>query len=363
MKKLFLVLGVSLLCFSFTACSSNKKKDDSNKKVEASAEPETSASSFDFKYYGKDNPEVKYDIKDCVKLGKYKGISVKTSAIKDISRKEINDYIVSALADSSVENRLDRKEIKKDDYLRVTRDGDEETSLFHVSESGDENIKILTQHKVGDTVTIKNKDDENTEYTFKIEYVVELHTIKDISEVTEDILKEKTPFTKLKDLRAYLKKVLVARSENQVGLDCMKVVINNSKITVPDGLVDYYTNGVLASMEKYCADNGISNLDTYILSQYNKSVDDYIASLNESNEYFVKQLLICKAISEKEKIKGNDKLYDKYVEYTAYLSGFENKESFLSSVNEDEVKEQYNTVYIPLSFVVENAKVTYTSSK
>jgi hypothetical protein len=358
--KALLLLGCCLVWF--TACGNSGT--DSTESASATESVDSTESDYEFTYYGKDNPEVDYDIDECVtKLGDYKGINITTTAYEEITDDVVNQYIVDQLADYPIDTPIDRTTIKEDDYLRVTRDGEEDSELFSVADSGDDNIAILIKAKVGDTVTTTNTSDEDTTYTFTINSVVDYHSITDISELTDDYISENTGYDTAEEFITLSKNFLEGYNQNQISIDCINAVVENSEMIIPDELVTYYVNEDLADMDYYCFENGYDSLDTY-LSYYGYTVDSYISELQDSYQTYLKQNFVCEAINKAENLEDNDTDYSLYKEVMYKLSGYTSEDEFMETVdNEDEFKEDYSNIFKPFLFIANNAKkITYSGT-
>jgi hypothetical protein len=385
MKKLKLVLCLTCLVAISTGCGNStgvSTKDvsqvtDSAIETDESEDTETTEittadgsttavtldgnSSYNFTYYTQDNPEVEYNIEDCVKLGKYKGIDVETSSVKTITKKIVDDYIVSQLQEMTITEDIKRKTIKKDDYLRVTREDETDSELFSVADSGKKNIKKLVKAKVGDTVTITSTEDNETTYTFEINNVLKKIEINSIADVTDDLVKKNSSYKTLKQFERFCKRYLVAVNKNTLSSECMDIIVNNSEINVPDGLVDYYKNIELADIDYTAATNGYVSFETYIVSLYGMTVDDFLEELETSVEAWVDQQLICEAIQAKEKLEDSDSEYKEYCNLIAQLQGYSTLKALYNAIgSKDALKEDYSKTFKQLNFVMKNANIIYS---
>jgi trigger factor len=328
--------------------------------ADATASPEATSSTYKYTYYGKDYDEIEYDVLDYVKLGQYKGINVTTSVKNEVSDSDMNSYILDIFSETPIDIPISRKTIKKNDYLRVTRDGETDSELFSVAESGSANIKLLKKAKVGDTVTITNPSDNSTTYTFKINSVVDYHTLTDVSEITDDYLTSNSSFTSVSDMKKKVKRYLEGSNMNTLSGDCVSVVISNSEIKIPKGLLKYYMNIELASIDKTAGEAESESLDSYLQLVQGVTLKEYKRTLKKSLQSWIKQQLICEAIQEKENLKDSDSEYNEYCELVAKIQGYESGDALLEALGgTDSLKEDYSKTFKQLNFIMKNANITY----
>ena len=209
-KKIFIATAVFASICMLGGCATSKS---SKKAAEATTEAAQQA---------KATP-VKLNASEYVKLGQYKGLTIKGASTK-VTDQDVEDQVNELAQDNaSYEEIKDRKTVQKDDYLNVdyttTINGKENSDYsdsnldMHLGDGNlnvDENVDVdekLIGAKVGDTVTIEftfpEDYDDSSIAGKKCELAVSINMIEKevIPEVNDALVKENTDCKTLKEYK------------------------------------------------------------------------------------------------------------------------------------------------------------------
>ena len=341
MRRLIVVLCF-ILVFSLSGCKNsgssatvNKATNDTNK-------------DYEFTYYGLDNPEVTYDIKDTIKSCNYIGVVVDSSLPSRITDKAVDDAILEDLSKLDFYKEMDRKIIKSDDYLYVTRDGESKREVYSVAESGNKNINLLTSHKVGDTVTVTSEDNE---IKIHIDSVVEHYNITDMSQLTDSWLSENTKYDSFDIVKAEYKEHLEAERWNNLSIECVIALLEASDIDVSDELIHYNVLKSLSELDYQVYSMGISSLDYYLAVVEGTTVDEYEEQLIQSYAVSLGQNMICQYVRQNEELSYTESDFKEFKDWYNLMGGIIDTDK--------DLKEYFETVYLPLKFIVDRAEISY----
>ena len=128
--------------------------------------------------------------------------------------------------------------------------------------------------------------------------------LKQIPEINDQFAKESSEFDTLADwkkqIRENLQKAATERAEKEAENELLKKIIDQTKIDVPEKLVEMQLEGIMQDIEHRLSYQGM-NLDLY--AQYmGTTVDAMREQYRERAETSVKSRLVFDAIAEKEKI-------------------------------------------------------------
>ena len=216
-KKIFIATAVFASICMLGGCATSKS---SKKAAEATTEAAQQA---------KATP-VKLNASEYVKLGQYKGLTIKGASTK-VTDQDVEDQVNELAQDNaSYEEIKDRKTVQKDDYLNVdyttTINGKENSDYsdsnldMHLGDGNlnvDENVDVdekLIGAKVGDTVTIEftfpEDYDDSSIAGKKCELAVSINMIEKevIPEVNDALVKENTDCKTVKEYKEEVASVI-----------------------------------------------------------------------------------------------------------------------------------------------------------
>ena len=318
-KKIFIATAVFASICMLGGCATSKS---SKKAAEATTEAAQQA---------KATP-VKLNASEYVKLGQYKGLTIKGASTKVTDQDVENQVNELAHDNASYEEIKDRKTVQKDDYLNVdyttTINGKENSDYsdsnldMHLGDGNlnvDENVDVdekLIGAKVGDTVTIEFTFPEDygaadlagKEATFK----VTVHEIKEkhLPEIDDELAKDVNidgveTLDQLKDhIKANIKTRKESENENKFMDDLYKAIVASSKVEDSDALLEQEQGLMLQEVEQNLQRQGL-NFEVY--QQFTgKSKDDIKEDIKPQAEERVKLNAILAAIIEEEKLAVSD---------------------------------------------------------
>ena len=288
-KKIFIATAVFASICMLGGCATSKS---SKKAAEATTEAAQQA---------KATP-VKLNASEYVKLGQYKGLTIKGASTK-VTDQDVEDQVNELAQDNaSYEEIKDRKTVQKDDYLNVdyttTINGKENSDYsdsnldMHLGDGNlnvDENVDVdekLIGAKVGDTVTIEftfpEDYDDSSIAGKKCELAVSINMIEKevIPEVNDALVKENTDCKTVKEF-----------SEADIKKEVSNIKIENKEMagyfgmSVSDFIEQYYE----MSLEDYAKENLKKQCVQDLLLKEN-SIEITDADVDEEIQYYIDEL-------------------------------------------------------------------------
>ena len=328
-KKIFIATAVFASICMLGGCATSKS---SKKAAEATTEAAQQA---------KATP-VKLNASEYVKLGQYKGLTIKGASTK-VTDQDVEDQVNELAQDNaSYEEIKDRKTVQKDDYLNVdyttTINGKENSDYsdsnldMHLGDGNlnvDENVDVdekLIGAKVGDTVTIEftfpEDYDDSSIAGKKCELAVSINMIEkevipevnDKKQVRDSLVSDKkseaeqtnqeTLWNKIMDNATQLKDF----SEADIKKEVSNIKIENKE------MAGYFGMSVSDFIEQY----------------YEMSLEDY--AKENLKKQCVQDLLL-----KENSIEITDADVDEEIQYYIDELGYKDKKEVLSAISEDEI--------------------------
>lgn len=287
---------------------------------------------------------------DYVKLCDYKGIEIP----EDVHT--ITDETVQEQVDSILENYADSVQITD----RAVEDGDT-VNIDYVGTVGgvefeggntegagadvtigvtnyiDDFLEQLIGHMPGDEFDVnvtfpenygkENLNGKDAVFAVKINYISESILPELTDEFVSENLKETNGWTTVNEMRDGIRKSLQTTA---IGSYVQNYVVDNSEVTeIPESIMKYVEDSMLAYYEQYAARYGIE-LDAFLTGYVGvESAEALLKEYEEDNRATAKYYLIVQAIAEQENIGAVDSDIAAYFEknmgisdYTQYESAF-----------------------------------------
>ena len=309
-----------------------------------------------------------------VELGKYKGIEIKkieyTTSDKDIEH-ELGHMAERNARLVTVEDRA----VEKGDMTTIDFDGSIDGVQFDGGKAENYELEIgsgtfipgfedqIIGMKLEEEKDIKvkfpedyfSKDLAGKDATFK----VKLHEIKkkELPKIDDEFAKDVSEFDTLEELKNSIKEKLDTENENRAKYEteeeAIKTVCDNTKIDIPNGMVEMEIDNMMKDMETRLSYQGL-NLHQYF-QMMGKKEEDVRKDFKEQAEKSVKSRLVLEAIVKAEKIEATaDEITDKIKEM-AKQYGRKEEELLENEQLKEYIAENLKTEKA-IEFVVKNAK-------
>ena len=269
-----------------------------------------------------------------VKLGDYKGLTVKKDTVK------ITDKEVTAELDRMVSSRarfieVSDRAVENGDMATIDFSGSVDGVKFEGGTATDYDLEIGSHSFIDNfedqVVGMKIGDKKDVKVTFPKEYhVEELKNKPAVFEVTVKAIKAKqlpelndafasevSEFETLADLKADIKTKLTEQAEHEAmhkqEADLIEAVCNNAEVEIPEVLVEHQVEDFIRDFEYRLSYQGLK-LEDY-LRYLGQTIEELKESRKEDAKKTVKTRLVLEAIVKAEKLDVTDKdIEDKYNE-------------------------------------------------
>ncbi len=317
-------------------------------------------------------------VKPEVELGKYKGIEV-VKKVHTVEDADIDKEIDSMRNKNSRLVTVEDRELKDGDISNIDFEGFVDGVAFEGGKGENFELTIgsgqfipgfeeqLIGMKINETreIDVKFPDEyHSADLAGKMSmFRVTLNSIKckELPELDDEFAKDVSEFDTLAELKADLKKKAIERNEEHMKLqvedDAIKIVAKNSKIDIPQPMIDTEIDNMIQDYNWRLQMQGMS-LDMY-LKMLNMDLDTFKAQFKEQAEERVRDQLTIEKLGEVENITASKEEVDAKIEEMAKNYG-EKADMFRNSLKPDDMKyfEQEIKVKKIAEFVVDNAKVT-----
>ncbi len=311
-----------------------------------------------------------------VKLGKYKGISLKkieyTVSDEDIN-KELNSMAERNARLVAVEDRP----VEEKDSVVMDFEGFVDGKPFEGGKAEGYELVIgsktfipgfedqIIGMKIDEEKEIKVKfpedyfseDLKGKDATFK----VKVHEIKkkELPEINDDFAKDTSEFDTLDELKASIKEKLENENTNKAKYEteeaAIKAVCEAAEVEIPSGMIETELDNMTKDIETRLQYQGMK-LDSY-LKMIGKTMEEFRKEGEEQAKTSVKNRLVLEAIVKAEDIKADeDEINTKVTEmaeaYGKKPEELKQNEQFMNYINEFIQNEKV------VNFIVDNAKKT-----
>ena len=232
----------------------------------------------------------------------------------------------------------------------------------------------LVGHKAGETVTLDltfPSDYEKTDLAGKpVTFTVKINKVSRPAEMTWDKLTDdyvadnfssRYGLTTVKDFKDRVNDSMQSQLDVAVQKAYLEKLVEESEVTLPDGLLDKRIEKTMNSYETTCQQYGMT-VDDYIQNYYGKTVDEYKESLKEDLTTSLKEELVLEALVGKLKVKVTADEFNSFVSYYAKYYGM-TEDAFIEECGgKDYLVLNYAEYYQALVQAAKKAKVTYVDN-
>ena len=232
----------------------------------------------------------------------------------------------------------------------------------------------LVGHKAGETVTLDltfPSDYEKTDLAGQpVTFTVKINKVSRPAEMTWDKLTDdyvadnfssKYGLTTVKDFKDRVNDSMQSQLDVAVQKAYLEKLVEESEVTLPDGLLDKRIEKPLNSYET-TSQQDCMTVDDYIQNYYGKTVDEYKESLKEDLTTSLKEELVLEALVGKLKVKVTADEFNSFVSYYAKYYGM-TEDAFIEECGgKDYLVLNYAEYYQALVQAAKKAKVTYVDN-
>ncbi len=269
-----------------------------------------------------------------VKLGDYKGLTVKKEEVK-IGEKDIKAELDRMVASRARFIDVTDRAVEKGDLATIDFSGSVDGVKFEGGTAEDYDLEIGSHSFIDNfedqIVGMKVGEKKDVKVTFPKEYHVESLkskpavfevTVKAIKakvlpELNDEFASEVSEFETLADLKADVKKKLTEDAEHEAmhkqEAALIDAVVDNAKVDIPEAMIEHQIDDFIKDFEYRLSYQGLK-LEDY-LSYIGQSLEELRLSRKEDAEKTVKTRLVLEAIVNAEKLDVTDEdIVNKYNE-------------------------------------------------
>lgn len=380
-KKAAAVVLASVMAASIVLGGCGSKASETGNtsgSVSASAEPT--------EYTAKEMLEsTDYDVNDYVKLGKWKKIKVEVDKSYEMTDENIKEAGNNIISSTTYYEEVDDAAAEKD-KVNIDFEGTMNGEAFDNGSSSNYDLVLgsgsfidgfesgLVGHKAGETVTLNltfPSDYEKTDLAGQpVTFTVKINKVSRPAEMTWDKLTDdyvadnfssRYGLTTVKDFKDRVNDSMQSQLDVAVQKAYLEKLVEESEVTLPDGLLDKRIEKTMNSYETTCQQYGMT-VDDYIQNYYGQTVDEYKESLKEDLTTSLKEELVLEALVGKLKVKVTADEFNSFVSYYAQYYGM-TEDAFIEECGgKDYLVLNYAEYYQALVQAAKKAKVTYVDN-
>ena len=314
-----------------------------------------------------------------VELGKYKGIEIEKVEY-NVSKEAIDSEIKSMQEKNARMITVDDRAVENGDIATIDFEGFVDGVAFDGGKAEGHDLEIGSGSFIPgfeDQVIGMNIDEEkDIKVTFPKEYFskdlagkeatfkVKLHAIKkkEMPKLDDEFAKDVSEFDTLKELENSVKEKLEKQMQDKAKYEkeqaIMKSICDNSKIDIPEGMIELEVDNMIKDMEQRMSYQGLK------LEQYLKMLNKTEAEFRKESEpqaiEAIKSRLVLEAIAAKEDIKATEKEVTEKIKEMAKNYG-RNEEDLLKNENVKKYIEEGIVNEKTIDLLIENVKETKKS--
>lgn len=330
-----------------------------------------------------------YDVEKYVTLGAYDGMDVTVEGKFDVTDEDVKNYIDDMLTYYPTYEDTDKQTVENGDCVNIDYEGKKDGVAFdggtaqgYVLEIGSHTFidgfeDGLIGANVGDTVDLDLTFPENYQseelagaavvFTVKVNKIVKKldTTYNDLTDTfVADNLNYDTVDALYNGTKSYLEQ---SNEENRTVAERTAVLdklIENSKIAVPDGLLEQKVDQYIQQFTTQNCSDG-KTLSDYLSANYNMTEDDFKTTITNEMESNLDDELVLEALVKAENETLDEKGFSEYIAsamqngnyqteddlYAAYDSDYEDGRSYL---------EHRYLLTSALTNLIDKCNITYT---
>lgn len=314
-------------------------------------------------------------IKPEVKLGKYKGITLKKVEY-NVSDDDVEHELGHMAERNSRIVPVEDRPVENKDITVIDFEGSVDGVKFEGGKAEGHELEIgsgsfipgfeeqIIGMKLGEEkdITVKFPDDYFSEDLKGKEAVfhVKLHEIKkkELPEINDEFAKDASEFETLEELKNSIKEKIEEDNKNRAKYEteeeAIKEVCKNTEIDIPSGMIETELDNMVRDVETRLSYQGM-NMEMY-LQMIGKTMEEFKKEGEEQAKEAVKTRLVLEQIVKDENIKADEKKVEERLEEMAKAYGKDAKELkenevFMEYINNQLAQEE------AIEFIVTNAKI------
>lgn len=310
-----------------------------------------------------------YDVEKYVTLGKYDGMEVEVAGDFDVSDDDVIDYINGMLSYYPNYKDTDKQTVEEGDCVNIDYEGKKDGVAFdggtaqgYVLEIGSDTFidgfeDGLIGAKVGDTLDLNLTFPENYQsedlagadvvFTVTVNKIVK-KTDTSYEDLTDEYVASNLNYDSVDALYDETKSYMETSNEqNRSAAEREAVLdklIENSKVAVPDGLLDMKVDQYIQQFTAQNCKDG-KTLSDYLSENYNMTEEDFKSTITTEMEQNLDDELVLEALVKAEGETLDDDGFSAYIAsamkngsyeteddlYAAYDSDYEDGKTFLEN--------------------------------
>ena len=314
-------------------------------------------------------------VKPEVKLGKYKGISLKKVEYK-VTDEDINNELNNMANKNSRLVSIENEPVAEKDIAVIDFEGFVDGVAFEGGKAENHELEIGSKTFIpgfeDQIIGMKIEDEKDINVKFPEEYFsaelagkdatfkVKLHEIKrkELPELDDEFAKDVSEFDTLEELKNSIKEKLETENANKEKYEteenAIKTVCDATDIEIPSGMIETEVDNMMKDVETRLSYQGL-NLKQY-LQMVGKSEEDMRKEFEEQAKVSVKSRLVLDAIVKAEKIEASEEEIEEKIKEMAENYGrnadeLKNNQHLINYIKENMVAEK------AITFVVDNSKI------
>ena len=314
------------------------------------------------------------ETKPDVELGKYKGIEIKKIEY-NTSDEEIEHELGHMAERNARLVTVEDRPVEKGDITTIDFEGTIDGVAFEGGKAENHELEIGSNTFIAgfedQIIGMKLEEEKDVKVKFPDDYFakdlagkdaifkVKLHEIKkkELPKIDDEFAKDVSEFDTLSELKNSIKEKLDTEHANkekyETEQEAIKVVCDNTKIDIPNGMIELEIDNMMRDMETRLSYQGLK-LSQY-LQMMNKTEEDVRSNFKSQAEESVKSRLVLEAIVKAENIEATPEEISDKLKELAKQYGRKEEELLENTQLNEYVSESIKTEKA-IDFIVKNAK-------
>lgn len=311
-----------------------------------------------------------------VKLGKYKGISLKNIEYK-VTDEDINHEIEHMAEHNARIVSVEDRAVKDQDMVTIDMEGFIDDKPFEGGKAEGQQVTIGSNTFIpgfeDQIIGMKVGEERDINVTFPEDYFskelagkdarfhIKLHEIKEkeLPKIDDEFAKDVSEFDTLEELKKSIKDKKKEENEHKAKHEmedsAIEAACKNTKIDIPEGMVELEIDNMIDNISQRLQYQGMK-LDQY-LKMVGKTESDMRKEFKADAEKNVKTSLVLGQIIKDEKIEADpkyvkDKMEEMSIQYNKKLEEIEKNEQLKEYIEESSKTE------LAVKLILDNAKIT-----
>ena len=309
-----------------------------------------------------------------VELGKYKGIEIKKIEY-NTSDEEIEHELGHMAERNARLVTVEDRPVEKGDITTIDFEGTIDGVAFEGGKAENHELEIGSNTFIAgfedQIIGMKLEEEKDVKVKFPDDYFakdlagkdavfkVKLHEIKkkELPKIDDEFAKDVSEFDTISELKNSIKEKLDTENANkekyETEQEAIKVVCDNTKIDIPNGMIELEIDNMMRDMETRLSYQGLK-LSQY-LQMMNKTEEDVRSNFKNQAEESVKSRLVLEAIVKAENIEATPEEISDKLKELAKQYGRKEEELLENTQLNEYVSESIKTEKA-IDFIVKNAK-------